>query len=326
MKKQTKIVAIGRLPQWVQDDLTAQYQLVMLNDSNLDLVFESLDSDVVALIPRGSTFIDHRFMDPAPNLKVIARTGVGFDTIDVSEASSRGIPVVYTPGAMSRAVAEHAVGLMISCFKDYRGWHRAVRDADWDARYHRLSRDLRGATLGIVGFGRIGKLVYHLLRNFEMRFLIDDPYLDPHDFESEPIRFVSLEDALPQSDVVTLHVPLTAETRALINSRNIDQFKEGAVLINTARGRVVENNSLVFDALERGRLAHFAADVLLAEPPDSSDPLLKHPRALLTPHVASRTPEAQQRVLETMLKEMKAVLEGRQPSLENVVNPEVFRD
>jgi phosphoglycerate dehydrogenase-like enzyme len=179
-------------------------------------------------------------------------------------------------------------------------------------------------TLGIVGYGRIGTQVRRLLRPFDMNVLVDDPYIDQTAFAADDVRFVSLEEVLSESDIITLHVPLTEETRNLINQENLPLVKPGSVLINTARGGVVESLDLLYEALIDERLAGVGLDVFPEEPPDPSHPIFSHPRAVLTGHVAARTPISQRGILETMLQEVKLILSGEQPNLENVVNPELY--
>jgi D-3-phosphoglycerate dehydrogenase / 2-oxoglutarate reductase len=319
-----RIVVIGRIPEWAQQELTSQFVLTLVDAASREELLAALKDDVVALIARGALLMDEEVFEAAPRLRVVARTGVGYDTVDVPAATGRGIPVIYTPGAMSRSVAEHTLGLILSAVKDFSGWHGSILRGLWQERYSRLNGDLEGATVAIIGLGRIGRLVRSLLRPFNARVLVDDPYLNPADFAGEEVRFVSLQEALSQSDIITLHVPLNEETRGLIRRDNIAEVKRGAVLVNTARGGVIESNQMVFDALEAGILGYFAADVLEKEPPDLSDPLLRHPRALLTAHIASRTPLAQRRVLESMLLDLKALLRGARPREDNVVNPETL--
>lgn len=320
------IVSSGPLPEWVSAELAPRYQVVVLPEASAAKVLAALDSQVVALIARGPTFIDCAMMDAAHNLKVIARSGVGFDTVDIGAATQRKLPVVYTPGVLSRAVAEHTVALILAAAKNLLGWHEIVLRHPWEERYHHPNRDLEGATVGIIGFGRIGRDVWRLLRPFDVKGLAYDPLLDPARFPAQGVRLVSLDELLAQSDIVTLHAPFSEATRNLINRQTIEKFKAGAILVNTARGGLMESHDILVEALESGRLSAVALDVFVTEPPDRSHPLFQHPRALFTAHVGSNTASAQQRILRTMLEDMKAVLEGRQPRLENVVNPEVFKD
>lgn len=319
-----EIVSAGPLPQWAKGEFEPGFKVTAIETSRAEDVFKAMNHGVVGLIGRGPAFLDGKMMDAAPNLKVIGRSGVGYDTVDIRAASERGIPVVYTPGAMSRAVAEHAVALILAAAKNLHGWHHIVLHGEWQKRYGSPALDLKGATVGIVGFGRIGREVWDLLRPFDMRVLVYDPFIDSSHLPSSELRLVPLDELLNNSDIVTLHAPLGETTKHLVNARSIEQFKQGAILVNTARGGLVENHDILYEALESGRLSYLALDVFVTEPPDLTHPLFKHPRALFTAHVASNTSGAQRRIMMSMIEDMKAVLEGRRPRLENVVNPDVL--
>ncbi len=323
-KKQHKIVLVGPLPDWFIEEFFSDVQVILIDESSRSDLLSSLDEEVIGIVARGSALIDSEVIQEAPNLQVIARTGAGYNTVDVEAASLRRIPVLYTPGAMSRAVAEHTVGLILAAAKDLLGWHQRVLKGAWQERYHRLNLDLEGATLGIVGLGSIGRQVWHLLQNFDLTVLVTDPYLEPSDFAQERLRSVPLTELLEHSDIVTLHAPLTDETRGLINAANIGNFKPGAILINTARGKLVESYDLLYSALESGRLGFVALDTMISEPPDLSHPLFHHPKVLFSGHTASRTSRAQERMFRTLGEDMKAVLQGKKPRRENVVNPQVI--
>jgi phosphoglycerate dehydrogenase-like enzyme len=323
-EKQQKVVFVGHLPDWVIEKYFSDVQVILIEESSRSDLLSSLDREVIGIVARGSALIDSEVIQAAPNLKVIARTGAGYNTVDVEAASVRKIPVLYTPGAMSRAVAEHTVGLILAATKDLLGWHQRVLEGAWQERYRRLNLDLEGATLGIVGLGSIGRQVWHLLQNFDLTVVVTDPYLEPSDFDQERLRSVPLTELLENSDIVTLHAPLTKETRGFINTTNIESFKPGAILINTARGELVESYDLLYSALESGRLGFVALDTLISEPPDLSHPIFHHPKVLFSGHVAARTSRAQERMFCTLGEDLKAVLQGKKPRRENVVNPQVI--
>jgi len=318
------IISIGPLPEWVIEELGKDLEVICLDDSDRSAVLNALDDRVIGIIARGPVCVDREIMEKAPNLRVISRTGVGYDSVSIPDASARRIPVVYTPGAMTRGVAEHALALILSAVKKMGTWSRALQNGDWNIRYTTQSRDLEGSTVGIIGYGRIGRAVRELLRPFNTRVIADDPYINHSEFSADEIEFADLDETLSRSDIVTLHVPLTEETYRLINSKNIHRMKAESILINTARGNVVENLDLLYAALEENRLGAVGLDVFPDEPPDRNHPLFKHPRAFCTGHVAARSPRSQRRILDTMLRETKAVLKGNLPHPENVVNPEVL--
>ncbi len=319
-----KILTIGPLPDWVLDRFKPQYEIVTVEDSERSEVLTALDESVIAIIARGAVMIDGEIMDRAPSLKLIARTGVGYDTVSIPDATARGIPVTYTPGAMTRSVAEHAMSLIFSAFKKLAYWQNSLAHNDWNARYREKSRDLEQSRLGIVGYGRIGRQLRLLCSPLEMKVLADDPYIDHSLYADDDVTFTDLEGVLKGSDVVSLHVPLNEETTGLINRENLRLVTPGTTLINTSRGRVIESLDVVYDALEDGLLGAAGLDVYPDEPPQTSHPIFSHPRAILTGHVAARSPLSQKRILLTMLKEVTAILEGEKPNPENIVNPQTL--
>ena len=321
-----KVVSLGTLPGWFIERYLEGFETVVIGDSSRKELDSHLDASVVALIARGSLPIGEDILQAAPSLRAIGRTGVGFDSIDVAAASARHIPVLFTPGAMTEAVAEHTLAMILSLCKDLSGWKARVLAGDWQSRYTRRNLDLKGARVGIVGCGRIGSRVWRLLKSFGALGLINDPYIDPEPLLREGVGVVSLEELLQHSDIVTLHTPLTDETRSLVNRSSISLFRPGALLINAARGKLVESYDLLLEALESGRLGGVALDTLIEEPPDPSHPLFRHPGLLLSAHVAARTNRAQESILCTLGEDLRAVLEGKPPRKENVVNPEILRE
>ena len=319
-----KILTIGPLPDWVLSRFNPQYEMVTVEDSDRSEVLRACDESVIAIIARGAVIIDSEIMDRAPSLRLIARTGVGYDTVSIPDATARGIPVTYTPGAMTRSVAEHAMSLIFSAFKKLTYWQTSLVNNDWNARYREKSRDLEESTLGIVGYGRIGRQLRLICSPLEMKVLADDPYIDHSRYRKEDVTFTDLEGVLSNTDVISLHVPLNQETTGLINRENLRLVQPGTTLINTSRGRVIESLDIIYEALEDGLLGAVGLDVYPDEPPATSHPIFTHPRAILTGHVAARSPLSQKRILLTMLKEVTAILEGNKPDPANIVNPETL--
>lgn len=324
--QQRIILSVGPLPEWVKKEFLSTFEIKEVEDSSRNEVFSSLNNyDVLAIISRGPVMIDAEVMDNTPLLKAIARTGVGLDTVDINAASVRNIPVLFTPGAMSRAVAEHTLALILATTKDLFGWHHRVLRSDWNQRYQLQNLDLEGATLGIIGLGRIGQELLKLVQGLKLRILATDPYVNTAQFSKEDnVQFVELEKLLEQSDIVTLHTPLNEETRGLINSCNISKFKTGAILINAARGAIIENYDILITALENKQLRCVAMDTLIVEPPDLAHPFFHHRNVLLTAHVAARTKQSQKTILKTMGHDLSTILKGDLPPLENIANPEIF--
>jgi phosphoglycerate dehydrogenase-like enzyme len=258
-----------------------------------------------ALIVRGDTDVTADDLAAGPKLRVLGRSGVGVDRVDVDAARARGIPVVVTPGANARAVAEGALTLALALLKRLPELGAAVHARDWEARDRLELRDAAGATAGVVGYGRIGREFADLARAIGMHVLAHDPLVDE---ASTPL------DALfENADVVSLHVPLTAETRGLVGPELLARAKPGLVLVNTARGALVTSHDDLLAALEDGRLGGVGLDVFEEEPPDPTHPLFAHPRVVVTPHALGQTAGAREAVFRAMAEGVAAVLRGEQP-------------
>lgn len=262
-------------------------------------------------------------IDAAPGLEVIARHGVGVDNIDVAAATRRGIPVAYTPEANAVSVAEHAILLMAAVARRLLAYDAAARRGDWALRDRYAAVELDGKTLGVVGVGRIGRLVARKAKGaFGMRVLGHDPLLPPEAIAEAGLEPVgALEDLLPVVDVLSLHVPLTRETRGLVGAAALARMRPSAVLLNTSRGGVVDEAALC-EALAGGRLAGAGLDVFEEEPVPAGHPLLRLPNVVVTPHSAALTAECVVRMATGAAQAIADVLRGRRPA--HVVNPEVF--
>jgi D-3-phosphoglycerate dehydrogenase / 2-oxoglutarate reductase len=272
------------------------------------------------LLVRG-TRVDAEMIAAAPRLRIIARTGAGYDGVDIAAATARGIPVLYAPQAGSVPVAEGAFALMLAAAKRLGELGGMVRAGDWSRRYEVDVADLHGATLGIVGFGSIGQEVARVADAFGMSVVAADPAFAP----SELLGFVepvSLDRLAAVADVISLHCALTAETRGLVDRRFLARVKRGAILVNVARGAIVESEDLLLEALEDGSLSAVALDVFTDEPPDPDHPLLAHPRVVCTPHSVGLTARWNTSVFTTLSKSIAQVLRGEMP--EHVVNPEAL--
>ena len=262
--------------------------------------WRTLLPEVEALIVRGDASVGGDDIARATKLRVIGRSGVGVDRVDVAAAAARGIPVVVTPGANARAVAEGALTLILALVKRLPELERAVRTRDWEARDRLQIRDLDGATLGLVGYGRIGRELGDLGRALGMHVLAHDPLV--HE-ASTP-----LETLFERSDVVSLHAPLTDETRGLVGPALLARAKPGLLLVNTARGALVSSLDDLLDALERGQLGGVGLDVFDEEPPDPAHPIFAHPCVVATPHALGQTVGAREAVYRMMAEGVAAVL------------------
>jgi D-3-phosphoglycerate dehydrogenase len=254
-----------------------------------------------------------RLMAACPRLKVIGRYGAGLDTIDMPAASRLGIAVVHAPGSNSQSVAEHAMLLMLSCAKQARRIDRLTRAGTWGAVGSGELFELKGKTLGIIGVGNIGRITARLAAAFGMRVLGYDPGVPDDELRrrgAEPVA--SLEALLPRVDVLSVHAPLTPETRGLINARTIALMKKGAVFVNTSRGPVQDERAL-FEALARGHLGAAGLDVFEEEPSSADNPLFNLDNVVVSSHVAGVTAEADRAMALQVAGEMLRVLRGEMP-------------
>lgn len=247
-----------------------------------------------ALIVRSRTTVDAELLDAADALEVIGRAGVGVDNIDVDAATRRGIAVVNAPGGNTLSTAELTWGLILAAARRIPEADASVRAGRWDRKRLRGAQ-LHGRTLGVVGAGRIGSAVIRRARAFGLRVLVHDPYLTDERAADLGLDRVSLDRLLERADVVTLHVPLTRSTRGMIGREAIGRMKEGAILVNAARGGLVDEAALA-EALEAGTLAGAALDVFQEEPLPADSPLRSAPGLVLTPHVGAATWEARKEV------------------------------
>ena len=234
--------------------------------------------------------IDAALMDAGPNLKVISQCAVGFDNIDVPAATSRGIVVGNTPGVLTDATADFAWTLLMAAARRVGEGIDYVRDGKWTTWGLTLlmGADVQGATLGIVGMGRIGQAIARRASGFDMKVLYYDAYRQPAAEAELGVEYCEMDDLLRRSDFVTLHVNLTPETRGLLNQRAFELMKPSAILINTSRGPVVDQDDL-YDALTTGQIAYAALDVTDPEPLPADHKLVSLPNCIIVPHISSAT-------------------------------------
>ncbi|WP_353114416.1 C-terminal binding protein [Microbacterium sp.] len=251
----------------------------------------ALGADAEALIVQWHR-IDGALMDRMPNLRMISRLGIGYDMIDVAAATERGIAVANTPSYCIEEVAAHTVAMIMAQGRGLPAYDRAMREGTWkavDARPFAV-RPSR-TTVSVLGFGRIGSLVARGLRGLGFRVVVADPYAPEQAIRDAGCESASIDDAIAAADILTLHVPLTDETRHLIDAAAIARMKPGSVVVNTCRGPLIDEDALV-DALHSGRIGAAALDVFEAEPLAADSPLREAPNALLSPHAAWYSPQA----------------------------------
>ncbi|HSK16586.1 MAG TPA: phosphoglycerate dehydrogenase, partial [Gaiellaceae bacterium] len=263
--------------------------------------------DYEAIIVRSGTRLTADLIGRAERLKVIGRAGVGVDNVDVEAASKRGIVVVNAPQSTVVSAAEHTIGLLLALSRRIPQAHAALSEGRWERKAF-AGLELADKTLGLVGFGRIGQQVARRARGLEMRVLAHDPYVPAErirELGAEPAE--RLGDLLAESDFVSLHATLTPDTRGLVGAEQIARMKDGARLVNVARGELVDEEALA-EALSSGKLGGAALDVFSEEP--YSGPLLGLPNVVVTPHLAASTQEAQDRAGVIVAEQVAAALEG----------------
>jgi D-3-phosphoglycerate dehydrogenase / 2-oxoglutarate reductase len=293
------------------DELATRYRLVREPNlwSDRAALLDRI-ADARAVMVRNMTVVDRELLNAAPELQVIGRIGVGLDNLDLRAINERGIVVCFPPEENAVSVAEHVFAMLLGFARRIPAADRSAREGKW-ARSSFIGFELAGKTLGIMGLGRIGFRVAVRARAFGMRVIAYDPYLTPqHPAVTETgCELLSLDDLLTRSDVITIHLPLTEETRHLLNAERLRSMKPHALLINTARGQIVDEAALL-RALQEGWIAGAALDVREQEPPGAS-PLYGLPNILLTPHIASWTEESLHRVISTVAADVDRVLSGQ---------------
>jgi D-3-phosphoglycerate dehydrogenase / 2-oxoglutarate reductase len=285
--------------------------------SEAELLAAIAEHHPVALLHRQG-IINGTVMDAAaPGLRVIARHGAGVDGIDLVAAEARGLTVTRAAGANSRSVAEHAMALMLTMLKDLPAVQAGMREGLWE-KTSRMTRDVDGVSLGILGYGAIGSKVARYADAFGMQITAYDPLLPAGPLPGPGERVASLNALLARSEVLSLHCPLDATTRGMIGTAELALLPRGAIIVHTARGGIVDETALLA-ALESGHLAWAGIDVFEKEPLDLASPLRGHPRVLPTPHLAANTPRGAVGMSTGAAESIVAVLEGRLPALPGAI-------
>lgn len=246
----------------------------------------------------------------SPNLKVIGRTGVGYDSVDVAEATKRGIPVVITPGANNRSVAEHAVAMMFALSKNLVEAQNEMCAGNWKIRDAKKAFEVEGKTVGVIGLGAIGRETAKICQGCGMKIAGYDPFLPQEKIEAlGATYYADYEELLKVSDIVTIHVPLTEGTRNMIARPQLELMKKTAIIINCSRGGIINEEDLV-QALKAGTIAGAGTDVYCSEPPKTDDPLLNCPNLIVSPHSAAQTREAVIKMAQMCVSGCLAVCRG----------------
>lgn len=310
------VVCGGPLAGLAPEVLGRYGEIVIAAEDTEEALLPHLDR-AVALVARGTTRVTRRVLDAAPRLRVIGRSGVGAERVDLDAATERGIPVVITPGANAEAVAEGAIALLLALIKRLPLLDAALRQGRWSDRDRLRPRDVSGSTLGVIGYGDCGRRVATVARALGMRVLAVDPAFEASRRAADPVQLVSLDVALMQADHLSFHVPLTAETSGMLDARRLSRVRSGMRVVNTSRGEVTPLDAL-HEGLCSGALAGVGLDVFEAEPPDLSHPIFAREDVICSPHALALTPRATQAVFDAMSTGMAAVLDGgRAPHVAN---------
>ena len=307
------------------DDLSVELRGAVCTTED-QLIEVGRDADALLVSTRES--VTRRVLEHLPRVKVISRYGVGLDNVDLDAAAEQGIVVTHFPGYCTDEVADHALALILALNRRIVELDRDLRDGAW-VRYHHMTAGLlrgpipplRELTLGLIGCGRIGRAVAARAAPFGLTLVAADPYVDPATLRAAGIEPLALPDLLARADIVTLHCPLTPETRGLIGAAQLAAMKPTAVLVNTARGPLIDLPDLIA-ALEAGVIAGAGLDVVYPEPLPLESPLYAMPNVILTPHAAYYSERSVQTVRIETLNEALAVLRGQRPR--TVANPAVL--
>ncbi|PKN12995.1 MAG: phosphoglycerate dehydrogenase [Deltaproteobacteria bacterium HGW-Deltaproteobacteria-4] len=271
-----------------------------------------------ALITRSGTLVNPALIDHGRKLKIIARAGVGIDNVDVDYASQKGIIVVNAPYGNVNSAAEHTMALLLSLCRNVPVANTSLKSGEWK-RAPFTGSEVKGKTVGIIGLGKVGGRVATRCKAFEAEVIAYDPYIAEKRGDDLGVKLVSLEEIVRYADIITVHTPLNAETRGMINASHFPKMKDGVIIINCARGGIIEEEAMLA-ALESGRICGSAFDVWSEEPPatETLKKLIGHPKMIVTPHLGANTFEAQKNVAVDVSREIVSYLDGR--PMENAVN------
>ena len=263
-------------------------------------------ADAQGLVVRSATTVTSDLIDAAKSLRVIGRAGVGVDNIDVSAATARGIVVMNAPDGNTITTAEHTIALLVALARSVPQANSSLKSGKWE-RKHFVGTELQGKTLGIIGLGRIGKTVASRAHALGMKVVAYDPFMASDQARDLEIESASIDDVLACADFLTIHTPLTPDTRGLIDAKALSKMKPGARVINCARGGLIDEQAL-YDAIKSGKIGGAALDVFSQEPPPLDHPLLSLDEVIATPHLGASTTEAQEGVAFTVAEQMRDYL------------------
>lgn len=281
-------------------------------EGKLETILE--ENSIHGVITRGKERGDKQLMEACPALQVIARCGVGLDNVDVKEATARKIKVVNAPGSNSSTVAEHTIALILMLQRNIYEAARQVKEGNWGWRNYFVGDELRGKTLGVLGMGNIGKRVAKLGDAFGMKVV----YLKRDSVQSD-FEGLSLEELLQTADIVSLHLPLSDDTQTLIGEKELALMKREAILINTARAQLIDQKALL-EVLNNDIIGGYGADIPAVQTSETDELLKRHPKTIITPHVASLTATTYKNMCVSTVNNVLAILSDNAPQAESVYN------
>jgi D-3-phosphoglycerate dehydrogenase len=294
-----------------ETDVDVDIKTALSHDELIDII-----GDYDALIIRSATRVDADVLEAAVRLRVVGRAGIGIDNVDVRKATSRGVIVMNTPQANAVATAEHTLAMMLAVSRHTAQAHESMRRGEWK-RSSFTGQELADKILGIIGLGQIGRLVAQRAKSFQMNIVAHDPYVSEEIGREMGVPLVDLDELLSQSDYITLHTSMSSETENMINEKTIGMMKAGVILINPARGKLIDESALA-DALNSGSIKAAAVDVYRKEPPDEKNPLIGLSNVLHLPHLGASTEEAQRDVAVQIVEQVIDAL--RNKDFRNSVN------
>lgn len=312
----------------VADAISEEGLKPLLEMNNATIIQKKTDDPEVkldqidALLVRSATKVSEELLEKMPQLKIVARAGVGVDNIDIAASTKRGIIVVNAPDGNTISTAEHTFAMMASLMRNIPQAHSSVKNLEWKRNQY-IGNELYGKSLGIIGFGRIGTEISKRAKVFGMNVLVYDPFLTKERATQLGVTPCTLEELLPQADIITVHTPLTPETRGIINEETLPLTKKGVYFLNCARGGIIDEQALA-KFIGSGHVAGAALDVFVTEPP-GENPLLKFDQVIVTPHLGASTKEAQLNVASQVANEVRMFFEDKPVS--NSINlPAISKD
>lgn len=295
----------------VKSELPKGFRLAML-DENTQPCLEAAVPEADYLLASGRVKINKAVLDKAHRVRMIQRTGVGLDSLDLAELKRKNIPLYVNAGVNAESVAEHALLLMMACLRRLPEVHRNTAAGIWKKQEQGVkTRELAGRTVGLIGMGSIARRLVKLLSGFDVNILYYDPFRRSEAEERElGVTYVPFEELLRRAEILSLHCPLTDDTRHLLNRERIGQMQDGAILVNTARGGLIDNAALT-EALESGRLSFAGLDVHAEEPLSAENPILKLNNVILTPHIGGVTYDSFRSMMHDAMRNIRLFDEGK---------------